>query len=81
MRLLIHPDAVVAQLVAFSNPETQLPAYLDSMQLAGFQEIKSSSSHDSQRPNRIVPNRKWYTNTENNQAASNEILLFHQLRH
>ena len=81
VRLFIHPDAVVAQLVAFSNPETQLPAFLNSMQSAGFQEIRPSNSHDSQRPNRIVPNRKWYTNTENNQSASNEILLFHQLRH
>jgi hypothetical protein len=66
------------QLVAFSNPDTQLPAFLNSMQLAGFQELKPFGNLNAQRPNRIVPNRKWYTNMENNQHASNEILLVHK---
>ncbi len=80
IRLFIHPDALVAQLVAFSNPDTQLPAFLDSMRLAGYEEIKPFSTLTSQRPNRLVPNRKWYTNTESNQHASNEVLLFHRPR-
>ncbi len=78
IRLFIHPEAIVVQLVAFSNPDAQLPVFLDSMQLAGFQELKPFSDLDTQRPNRIVPNRKWYTSMENNQHASKEILLFHR---
>lgn len=78
VRLFIHPDAIVAQLVAFSNPDKQLPAFLDSMRLAGYEEFKPFSSLNSERPNRLVPNRKWYTNIESNQHASNEVLLFHR---
>lgn len=78
IRSFIRPDAIVAQLVAFSDPDKQLPAFLDSMQLAGYEELKPFSTLTTQHPSRLVPNRKWYTNTDSNQHASNEILLFHR---
>jgi DNA modification methylase len=81
VRMFVHPDAVVAQLVAFSHPDTQLPAFLNSMKLAGYEEFKPFITLDSERPNRLVPNRKWYTNIEGNQHASNEVLLFHRPYH
>lgn len=74
----IHPDALIVQLVAFPNPEIQLPAFLDSMRLAGYEEYQPLTALSTHRPCRLVPNRKWYTNIESNQHASNEMLLFHR---
>jgi hypothetical protein len=74
----VHPDALLVQLVAFSNPEIQLPAFLESMRLAGYEELQLLTAPNKERPSRLVPNRKWYTNIENNQHAGNEILIFHR---
>ncbi|MBA7703014.1 hypothetical protein ES703_111794 [subsurface metagenome] len=80
LRQLIEPSAVVIQLVAFSDPEAQLPNFLNAMSLAGYEEISLFGSSNSERPFREVPNRKWYTQLGFNQYASNEILLFHRPR-
>lgn len=77
---LLHPEGLIVQLVAFSKPEAQLPKYLESMEESGFQEIRLSGNVESKRPNRIVPNRRWYTLNNTTQNASNEILLLHRLR-
>lgn len=74
----VHPDALLVQLVAFSNPEMQLPAFLESMRLAGYEELQPLTMPGNQRPSRLVPNRRWYTNIENNRHAGNEILIFHR---
>jgi len=76
----IDPSALVVQLVAFSDPDAHLPAFLDSMNYAGYEELTPFGSSDSDRPVRRVPNRKWYTQLGVNQCASNEILLFHRPR-
>jgi len=75
----IHPDALLVQLVAFSNPERQLPAFLESMRLAGYKELQLITALGSERPSRLVPNRRWYANIESNQRADNEILVCHRL--
>lgn len=80
LRQLLEPSAVVVQLVAFSDPYSQLPNFLDAMSLAGYEEINPLGSSNSERPFRQVPNRKWYTQLGVNQYASNEILLFHRPR-
>jgi hypothetical protein len=74
----IHPDALLVQLVAFSNPEMQLPAFLESMRLAGYEELQLLTTPSNERPSRLVPNRRWYTNIGNNQHAGNEILILHR---
>jgi len=78
IRLLIHPDATVAQLVAFSNPDAQLPTFLEAMQSAGFEEITPFSTLNAQRLDRLVPNRRWYTNIDTNRRANKEMLLLHK---
>lgn len=78
LRQIIDPDALVVQLVAFSNPNAHLPAFLAAMMSAGYEEINPFGGSISERPLRKVPNRKWYTQLAANQFASNEILLFHR---
>jgi DNA methylase len=75
---VIHPNAIVAQLVGFSDTRTQLPLYLRSMEEAGYKEIFPISA-DGNRLWRDVPNRKWYTNGRDRWDASKEVLLFHVL--
>lgn len=78
LRDLIDPCGLVIQLVAFSDPDAHLPAYLKAMRDAGYEELTPLSGLDSERPLRKVPNRKWYTQLAVNQHASTEILLFHR---
>jgi len=78
LRGVIDSNAVVVQLVGFSDPDVQLPAFLHSMISAGYEEQIPFCSMDSERPYRKVPNRKWYTQLGQNQHASNEVLLIHR---
>ncbi|MFA5064854.1 MAG: DNA methyltransferase [Dehalococcoidia bacterium] len=77
MKSIIDPNALIVQLVAFSEPNSQLASYLTSMQAAGYKELMLLKDSHIDRPFRIVPNRKWYASLNNNQNASKEILLFH----
>ena len=78
LRNVIDESAVVVQLVAFSEPDTQLPRFLNSMVSAGYEELTLFRSPEFERPYRQVPNRKWYTQLGQNHDASNEILLVHR---
>jgi hypothetical protein len=78
LRRVIDSDAVVVQLVAFTEPDAQLPAFLQSMVSAGYEELTPFCFSGSDRPYRKVPNRKWYTQLGHNQHASNEVLLIHR---
>lgn len=78
LRQLIDPNALVVQLVAFYNPADQLPVFLQAMNQAGYEELIPFEDSTSQRPLRKVPNRKWYTQLNQNQHSSNEVLLFHR---
>ncbi len=80
LRQFIDPEALVVQLVAFPDPDMQLPAFLNAMCSAGYEELSLLGCSDWERPSRRVPNRKWYAYSEKNQHASNEILLFHRPR-
>lgn len=81
LRQLVDDEGIVVQLVAFSDPETQLPAFLQCMTSAGYQEITPFCSSNSKRPYREVPHRKWYTQFSQNNHASNEVLLIHRPIH
>ena len=78
LRSVIDESAVVVQLVAFSEPDTQLSRFLNSMVSAGYEELRLFRSPEFERPYRQVPNRKWYTQLGQNHDASNEILLVHR---
>ena len=82
IRSVSRPDTIIAQLVGFSNPRTQLRRYLGVLDQLGFQEVLPVLSPPS-RPRRLwrrVPNRRWYTTTTNpNLSSAKEVLLLHRL--
>jgi len=74
---LIAADGIVAQLVGFSDPQWQLPAYLDAMKKAGFSELRAKCSSSLLHDRRIwrnIPGRKWYVSRK---TPCTEVLLFH----
>lgn len=80
LRQVINPNAFVIQLVAFSDPDTQVPFFLRSMHSAGYEELTPLKYSEEKRPMRKVPNRKWYAYSANKHSSSNEILFFHRPR-
>jgi hypothetical protein len=73
---------LLIQLVAFSEPSWQLPAFIDAMHQAGFCEMQISDISNSTdgRLWRHVPNRKFYAGQKGSITASKEVLLIHRLR-
>lgn len=72
------PDTTIVQVVAFANPDVQLPRYLSTASDAGLEE--HFLDHSGQRLWRSVPNRKWYATQRGSTASSQEVVLFHRLR-
>lgn len=77
VRAIIHPEALVVQLVSFSDVSTQLPIFLEAMQLAGYYEDPPINT-DRTNLWRSVPHRKWYNYIGTTRGASQELLLFHR---
>jgi len=77
---LLADDGLVIQLVAFSSPDWQLPAYLRAMSNAGYQELKPSEVGIDypERLWRRVPGRRWYSIMRGEISSSNELVLFHR---
>jgi DNA modification methylase len=76
VRKVVASNALIVQLVAFSDAGTQLPRYLEAMKLAGFRECGTSPRPSGHRIWREVPNRKWYCFAD--QDSAKEVLLFHR---
>jgi hypothetical protein len=72
---------VVVQVVAFSQPEWQLPRYLSVAEEAGLKEffLPNLKRESDGRLWRTVPNRKWYANQKGTTHGSKEVVLFHRL--
>jgi len=70
----------IVRMVAFSEPDTQLPRYLDTMSEAGFSEVSVPVSDDSPdgRLWRSVPGRKWYARQMGSTGGSQEVVFFHR---
>src|SRR5262249_43466601 len=69
---LVNDDSIVVQLVAFSDPSWQLPAYLQALEDAGFVEaqiLMDSANLFEGRLWRHVPGRKWYASRKGNIGA------------
>lgn len=76
---LCSKQTVVAQLVGFSNPVTQLPRYLAMLKEAGLHEMDVRIADADSGLERVVPNRKWYMDALGRDAAtSREFLLLHR---
>ena len=76
-----NEKTAIVQMIAFSDPSWQLPAYLKTMERAGLVEARMSvmsNAHDS-RLWRDVPNRKFYADRKGATMSSREVVLFHRL--
>lgn len=80
VREVIDPAALVVQMVAFSEPEWQIPKFLDSMAQAGFVEVMpySLGLPIAGRLRRMVPGRRWFALIQGNLSTSQELVLFHR---
>ena len=77
---LCRKETVVVQVVAFTEPEWQLPRYLEANEAAGFTEMKLlalAGKPDGQLW-RTVPNRRWYADQMGVTHGSREVVLFHR---
>ncbi len=74
-------NTTIVQMIAFPKPGWQLPAYLNAMNEAGFceQVVPRIGNSESKRLCRDVPNRKWYTNPNQESKSNKEVVLFHKL--
>ena len=80
IRRVIRYGGYVVQMIAFSEPQTQLPRYLANMEKAGFKEIllhNETTSATKDRIWRVVPNRKWHASIQGNTTGSKEVVLVH----
>lgn len=77
IRQVMRKGAIFVQMIAFSNPETQLKRYLQSMENSGFSEVEHSKR---QRIWRDVPGRKWHANFKGSLSSSKEVVLIHEAK-
>jgi DNA modification methylase len=73
---LLRSDALVLQLVAFSDADTQLPRYLEAMNAAGYSRRADLEPEGW----RDVPNRRWYYRVQPGRGSARERLLVHEAR-
>ncbi len=80
VRRVVDPRALVVQLLAFKEPEWQLPRYLEAMEAAGFREVlpHALGFAMTQRLWRTVPGRRWFALIQGDLATSQEVVLFHR---
>ena len=76
---VMHPDGRVVQIVGFSDTNSQLPAYLEAMEQAGFRDVRSSEIGGEPLQRRVA-NRRWYAKLKGDIDASNEVVLVHRIR-
>jgi len=71
---------VFVQVVAFAEPEWQLPRYLKAAEIAGLSELRLPvlAGERDGRLWRTVPNRRWHADQIGNTHGSQEVVLFHK---
>jgi DNA methylase len=79
---LCDRDTTIVQVVAFSEPEWQLPRYLSVGDDAGMIEcfLPDCTESPDGRLWRTVPNRRWYADQRGVTNGSEEVVLFHRLK-
>lgn len=75
-------QTVFVQVVAFSEPDWQLPRYLEATEAAGLAEVRLPILADERdgRLWRSVPNRRWHADQIGETHGSQEVVLFHRRR-
>jgi len=73
---------VIAQVVGFSSPESQLPRFLDALRGVGLEELflDIPGVKKDGRLWRSVPNRRWYVRCGSQRVKAHEVVLFHRKR-
>src|SRR6266704_1018982 len=74
VRRVMRPGAVLAQLVAFPEPDRHLRRYLNAMESAGFKEMQRPTAR---RIWRAVPGRRWHASSKGELSSSKEVVLIH----
>lgn len=79
---LCDHETMIVQVVAFSEPEWQLPRYLSVADDVGMTEcfLSECTGSPDGRLWRTVPNRRWYADQRGVTNGSEEVVLFHRLR-
>jgi hypothetical protein len=77
---LTDQHTIVVQMVAFSDPASQLPRYLETMDEAGLKEMFLPML-EGERDGRLwrrVPGRRWYSDQRGETPGSKEVVLIHR---
>ena len=76
---LCDHDTMVVQVVAFAQPDWQLPRYLSVADDVGLAEclLPAGTFTPDGRLWRTVPNRRWYADQRGTTNGSQEVVLFH----
>lgn len=77
---ILTDDSLVVQLVSFANPQRDVGRFLDTMEMAGFEEYYLGASGFGERLWRLIPNRKWYHRYKNGLQPGKELVIFHRLK-
>ena len=79
IRQICDHSTTIVQMVAFADPDWQLPRYLQVMGASGFEEFLLPGIDDSDdgRLWRSVPNRKWHADQMGETPGSREVVLIH----
>jgi hypothetical protein len=82
VRQVVDEKALVVQMVAFAEPDWQIPKYLEAMNEAGFEEVMPETLGISVKGRlwRTVPGCRWFALIQGNLATSQELVLFHRPR-
>ncbi|WP_292326547.1 DNA methyltransferase [Mesorhizobium sp.] len=75
-------STIILQMVAFGNPQHQLPRYLETMNEIGLEELllPSLCGQGDGRLWRTVPGRRWYSRQKGDTPGSQEVVLIHRKR-
>jgi DNA methylase len=78
--MLADAETIIVQMVAFSEPQWQLPCYLKAMLEAGLTEalLPQLKGQADGRLWRNVPGRRWYSAQRGTTPGSQEVVLFHR---
>lgn len=81
VRSVMKNGSHMVQLVAFSDPDTQLRRYLDMLEQSGFEEVFFSHPSGNRVKERIwreVPNRKWHATSKGLTRSAREVVFIHR---
>ena len=76
IRSVMRDGAVMVQMIAFSDPKSQLPRYMANMVNAGFAELRTGD-RGFKRIWRDVPRRNWHAELQGNTNSAREVVLLH----